>query len=195
MSAEINKSGNVISSISEIAPSMDMQIKILDDKSIWARILHHNNHGGTVLFNKNNAMNIQTEDLYSRLYLIEEFRDKDNNFEFMVIQPEFGENIYRWKQTNNPTNTSSVTGYVNITNSPGGIVYNGNQSLCAASPESSNWWKAVGCFSKYQEGIPGFATKVVKESLDFYVRIDTLPPSNKFSVLNNYMQCKAVIES
>lgn len=166
----------------------DMGTKILNDGSFWVRILHHNNKGGTVLFTSSNVMNIQTEDLYSRLYALEAYRDVSGSFEFMAIQPEISETtIYRWKQSNNPTNTTILTDYVNITNGQGGLVKCSSGTLCAVSTTTSNWWCAVGSYSPHQGGIPGFGNKVVTQSLDLYVRVYINPEQPKFSVNKNFI--------
>lgn len=191
------KETGIISSggFSNIAPIQDMKIKTLSDGSIWARILHHNNKAGTVLFSSSNVMNIQSNDLYSRLNILEEFRNENNMFEFMVIQPELSETtIYRWKQSNNPTNTTTLTDYENIENGQGGLVKCSGNTLCAVSTLTSNWWCAIGCWTAFQGGIPGFGGKVPTESLDFYVRIDTLPQYQQFKIFKNYITAKDFIE-
>lgn len=192
----ISKNGIISTGgFSDHSPTQDMEVKVLDDGSVWARILHHNNQSGTVLFTSSNVMNIQTTDLYSRLYLLEDFRDVDNLFEFMVIQPEFSEStIYRWKQSNNPTNTTTVTGYVNVSNAPSGLVKCSGNTLCAHSTSTSNWWCAVGCYTKFSNGIPGFGGKTVTQSLDFYVRTDTLPQQQQVKIFQNYITAKDFIE-
>ena len=196
MIMRVNKNGVIISDgFSDHSPTQDMEIKVLSDGSVWARILHHNNKSGTVLFSSSNAMNIQTTDLYSRLYLLENFRDINNGFEFMAIQPELSEStIYRWKQSNNPTNTTSVTDYVNITNGEGGLVKCSGNTLCARSTSTSNWWCAVGCWIKYSSGIPGFGGKTVTQSLDFYVRTDTIPQQSQVKIYKNFITAKDFIE-
>ncbi len=209
----IDKNGNIFSSefVEEIKPEFhksgiveasdfyenlifhDMEFKTLSDGSLWARILHHNNKGGTVLFTKDNAINYQSTDLYSRLYALEGYRNIDGKFEFMVIQPDLDANkIYRWKQSSNPVTDSTIAGYENITNGQGGLVKCSNSTYCAVSPTNSNWWCAVGCYTAYQGGIPGFGTNVVTGTLDLYVRIPTI---NKASVYKKqYIASNQIIE-
>lgn len=174
-------------SFSNDFPIMDMEIKALSDGVVFARIFHHNNKSGTVFFTSDNAMDIQTDDLYSRLYLLEEFRDSNGLFEFLAIQPEISETtFYRWKQSNNPTNTSTVADYTNISNGEGGLVKNtnGTKSFMAKSSSDSNWWCAIGCYIKYGTGIPGFGGKTVENSLDLYVRITDIKKLEKFRIYN-----------
>ena len=194
--SKFEKSGIVKAEDISFAPIQDMKIKTLDDGSVWARILHHNNKSGTVVFTSSNVMNIQSIDLYSRLYLLENFRDSNGAFEFIAIQPELSDKIYRWKQTNNPTKSGSISGYVNVQNGLGGLVYGpASQTLMSVSGTTSNWWCAVGCYVNYNNGLPGFDQKIVNQTLDFYVRIDTLPKNSKFNIYNKFIECEDIIEN
>lgn len=197
--SKFNKTGIVENeSIGNNPIIQDMKIKTLNDGSMWARILHHNNKSGTILFTPSNVMDIQTEDLYSRLYMLESFRDSDGSFEFMAIQPNMSENIiYRWKQNNNPTKSGSISGYVDIQNGQGGLVYGpDDKTLMSVGGVSNNWYSAVGCYNSWKSGIPGFVIKGGANTgvLDFYVRIDTLSKSNKFKIYNKHIQCNDIIE-
>lgn len=143
------------------------------DGELWAQILHHNNKSGTVLFTQATADNYTSTDLYSRLYLIEELRGADGSFEFLALQPDDDpSSVYRWKQTNNPNTSTTGTGFVNISNMTGALVKCSGCTLWAISNTTSNWWNAVGCYSAYNGGIPGFGKVVPKGSLDVYVKID-----------------------
>lgn len=194
--SKFEKSGIVKAEDVSFAPIQDMKIKTLNDGSVWARILHHNNKSGTVVFTSSNVMNIQSINLYSRLYLLENFRDSNGTFEFMAIQPELSDKIYRWKQTNNPTKSGSISGYVNVQNGLGGLVYGpASQTLMSVSGTTNNWWCAVGCYINYNNGLPGFDQKIVNQTLDFYVRIDTLPKNNKFNIYNKFIECEDIIEN
>ena len=192
---KISKSGVLATGgFSNIAPTQDMEIKVLSDGSAWARILHHNNKSGTVLFTSSNLMNIQSTNLYSRLYLLECFRDKNGGFEFMVIQPDIDNTIYRWKQSNNPTNTTTLTDYVSVQNGQGGLVKCSGNTLCAVSTSTSNWWCAVGCYTAYNGGIPGFGKKTVTGSLDFYVRTDTMADQSITKAYKDFITSKDFLE-
>lgn len=185
------KSGIITTrSFSNDFPIIDMEIKPLSDGVVFARILHHNNKSGTVRFTSDNVMNIQTDDLYSRLYLLEEFRDSNGLFEFLAIQPEISETtFYRWKQSNNPINTTTVADYTNISNGEGGLVKSGNGiTLIAKSNATNNLWCAIGCYGSYTQnnitGIPGFGGKIVENSLDLYVRITDIKKLERFRIYN-----------
>lgn len=143
------------------------------DGDLWVQILHHNNRAGTKYFTPSNAANHTEEDLYSRLYLTEQLRGADGAFEFLVLQPDDDAGtVYRWIQTNNPNNTTSVTGFKNISNMSGGLVKCSGNTHWAISTSTGNWWNAVGCWTAYNGGIPGFGKKTIKGSLDVYVKLD-----------------------
>lgn len=71
----------------------------------WLEVFYHNNHSGTALFsNKEEAMHtIGNKDKYSILDCLEQYRGKDNKFEFLLEYPiDFPNTYNRWKQTDNP---------------------------------------------------------------------------------------------
>lgn len=191
--SSIYKNGTIVSnSFSNDYPIMDMKLMVTDDNAIFARILHHNNKNGTVLFTPENVLNIQTEDLYSRLYLMEQFRDNDAAFEFIALQPDVDNIVYRWKQTSNPCTESTCTGYQNISNTTAGI------KKCDGCHEGKTFihkndnssWQSIGAYSFYQhsgtetKGIPGWNNQTNTGILDFYVRCDNIKNLNKFSIYN-----------
>lgn len=188
----IYKNGTIISnSFSNDYPIMDMKILITNDNAIFARILHHNNKNGTVLFTPEDVLNIQTEDLYSRLYLIEQFRDNDGAFEFIALQPDIDNKIYRWKQTSNPCTESTCTGYENISNTTAGIkkcdgCHTGKTFI---HKDDDSFWQSIGAYNLFQnnnitnpKGIAGWDKCINTGVLDFYVRCDDIKKLNKFSI-------------
>lgn len=151
------------------------------DGELWVQILYHNNRGGTVLFPKEKADHYTATDLYSRLYLIEQLRDSDGKFEFMALQPDSEPGkIYRWKQTNNPNETTTGAGFQNISNMSGALVKCSGCTHWAISNSTGNWWNAVGCYTAYNGGIPGFGSKVPTGRLEIYVKVD-----KRSSILKN----------
>lgn len=189
--SSIYKNGTIVSnSFSNDYPIMDMKLMITDDNAIFAKIFHHNNKNGTVLFTPENVLNIQTEDLYSRLYLMEQFRDNDGAFEFIALQPDVDNKVYRWKQTSNPCTESTCTGYENISNTTAGI------KKCDGCHEGrtfihindDSFWQSIGAYNFYQtygteiRGIAGWNNSTNPGILDFYVRCDNIKNLNKFSI-------------
>ena len=78
----------------------------------WLEVFYHNNHSGTVLFSsKEEAMHtIGNKDKYSILDCLEQYRGKDNKFEFLLEYPTENPGQYnRWKQIDNPMETKDTT--------------------------------------------------------------------------------------
>ena len=196
--SSIYKNGTIVSnSFSNDYPIMDMKLMVTDDNAIFARILHHNNKEGTVLFTPSNVLNIQEEDLYSRLYLMEQFRGIDGSFEFIALQPDVDNKVYRWKQTSNPCTESTCTGFVNISNSNRGFALLRDSKFpneAFIGKADGSWWQAIGAYKYYRyegteiKGIPGFGGTIAQYVntgiLDFYVRCDNIKNLNKFSIYN-----------
>ena len=54
----------------------------------------------------------------------------------------------------------------------GGLVKCSGNTHWAISTSTGNWWNAVGCWTAYGGGIPGFGSKTIKGSLDVYIKLD-----------------------
>lgn len=173
----------------------DMELRYHPDGSVWARLLHQYCNNAANLFTSSNVENLQTTNLYSRMYMIENFRQADGYFEFMVIQPSHSPNLYyRWKQTNNPIIEGDITGYVNVENSSNGIMKStSGYALCARTASGGDWWCCVGAMNTHNSGIPGFGGNVV-QTLDFYARVDTLNPRVQQTLFNDYITTTEIIE-
>jgi hypothetical protein len=179
-------------SVSERLKTYDMKIDFLEDGSEWARIFYHNNKAKTVLFKSvDECRNTQTEDKYSRLYLIDNFRGSDGKFEFILKYPNNSTGYNRWKQSNNPCNEywphtadvyETVEGYepisISWTSSNWGGLCRQNEnpttlSSCylSGSVGHSNWFYAIGAIGTHYDGIPtwnGSTDSVV----ELWIRID-----------------------
>ena len=178
--------------ISEKLDTYDMKLDTLNDGSVWARIFYHNNKAKTVLFKTvDECRNTQTEDKYSRLYLIDNFRGSDGKFEFMIKYPNNSTGYNRWKQSNNPCNEywphtadvyETVEGYepisISWTASNWGGLCRQNEnpttlSSCylSGSVGHSNWFYSIGAANTHYDGIPtwnGSTDSVV----ELWIRID-----------------------
>ena len=152
----------------------------------WARIFSHNNKSGTVLFsNQAEALSCSTVDKYSILSRIEEFRDANDSFEFLLQYPKDSTTAYnRWKQTSNPTTTKeSVTGYQAVSISwtsnywAGLALSNTTSTLIDGSINHSNWFYAIGAYAKYDTGIPT-GTGSTANVAELWARIDNLSKKN-----------------
>ncbi len=178
------------------------------DNSVWIRIFHHNNPA--------NARFASTNTFSSSVYL-----DADRwfnvsllnmitngTYELMIHQlPASGGTLekYRWVQTKNPMtcafgdvdvadvtiNTSS--GYTALTNY-GGIYYkNSSTYLCVNNGNSGNWMGAVGSWSAWSGGIPGWGKAVTSGYLDLYLRVDNQSAS-LCSIFDTHIQATDFIE-
>ena len=201
--AKAKKNGVFIAEdFSERGKLADMHVKVLPDKSSWARVFYHNNKGGTVLFSSvSEALNSDTENKYSCLYLLDQLKATDGKYEFMLTYPSHSATGYnRWKQTNNPCNefiangdgSATAAGYSAVhidfnTNYWGGLTRQNSSttsiSNCylSGSTGHSNWYHAIGVSSAWNGGMPGPNTAV--EEIELWVRIDTLPLNTKFNIL------------
>ena len=185
----------------------DMETKYFEGAE-WAKIFEHNNHAGTVLFSSvSEALHSETPDKYSRLYLLDSFKNVNNKYEFLLQYPDnFTDKYNRWIQNLNPCNeyitpTSSGTpadGYTAVHvdwtgNHWGGLTRQNSStteitSYCylSGSTGHNNWWYAIASKQAFNGGIPG-PSVVVTARTQLWVRIDNLPEENKFQISKNTM--------
>lgn len=144
----------------------------LSDGSHWQLLLFHYVDNGNNLFTSSNAADCDNFGLYSRLKWIDSFK-YNNLYEFYVIQDG---TQFRWTQTNAPLTTTVVSGFTAIsgyTNPINGICKCSGNTLLATSNSTGNWWRACGCWTIYNGGIPGFGNSVIcKKYLALYARIN-----------------------
>ena len=169
----------------------DNNIYIEPDGSCWARVFHHNNPGGGSFSSSNDfAHSVYIDE--NRWFNVElaNYLDK---WEIMIkgkFTATSNEWKLRWIQQYNPmtatyanvavANITKITtsGYSSSPSTWGGL-YKKNSStyLCANNGNSGNWWGAVGSFSVYQNGIPGWGptgTVTTTGFNDVYLRIDNV---------------------
>lgn len=165
---------NGIFSTEEYFECMPNNIKVLDDGSTWLRILHHN-APSTNLFTSSNCWNYESENLYSNLSILQNLTQTE--YEFLVyekLESSSTESEIRWKQTNNPSTTTSATGFTLISGTAAhlspGLVKSGTQHG-AIDISGNDWWCCCGCYTAYQGGIPGFNGVVKTGYMDLYIRI------------------------
>eukprot|EP00056_Hartaetosiga_gracilis_P020600 m.20567 g.20567 ORF g.20567 m.20567 type:complete len:821 (+) comp8585_c0_seq8:86-2548(+) len=121
-----------------------------------------------------------TQDMYSILDQWEKFQGKSGLISLKLRWPMVL-GAQHWKQTSNPTNSTTVTGYktINVTTTAeqwGGLALNGQDCLLDGSqnpPRSSNWYFTVGSFSVWGGGIPYYDPKVGASTTELYVRSNT----------------------
>ena len=179
----------------------DMEQKYFEGAQ-WAKVFDHNNKGGTAVFSSiAEVKNSNVTNKYSRIYLLDKFKAKDNKIEFLLEYPDDVAGKYnRWKQTNNPCNEfvtqtaagdGKVAGYEAIHvdwtgNYWGGIARQSSDATAFSntyldgSVGHSNWFYAIGSVS-YQGGIPGPGV-VITGRVQLWVRIDTLHDETKAQI-------------
>lgn len=151
--------------------NMEESIMTLPDGSCWQLLLFHYVDNGNNLFTSSNATNCNDFGLFSRLKDINNFKI-GTQYEFYGLQDG---NAYRWIQTNAPMTTTAVTGFSAVSGytSPGaGICKCNGNTVLARTGTTSNWWNAVGCYTKYNGGIPGYAQTICKKYMALYARIE-----------------------
>lgn len=178
----------------------DMALKTTSDGALWARIFYHNVDEGTVMFDSvSEALNTQTTNKYSRLYLISDdttFKGQDNKYEFMLCYPNNTTEYNRWKQSNAPQNVytgtgqgSFVPGYEAIhidwsTNSWGGLERNDSSTSSITytyidgSVGFGNWWYAIAPIQPYEVGMPG-PSYSTWSCVELWVRVGTVTASSQ----------------
>lgn len=157
-----------------------------ENSAAWARVFHHNNHWGNVLFSSANsgaeAKSSNTVDKYSVLGNIANYKNS-SNWEFMLQYPDVSATGYnRWTQTSNPvTSNNTISGYAAVGtptwtgNAWGGLALSSTTSstLIDGSPGDSTWYYAIGAYSAYKGGIPGPNSTMIG-TVNLWSRIDNL---------------------
>lgn len=187
---------NLQNSIPELGnPINNLEIKQAYNAT-WLKVLYHKTHSGATMFaSEAEALSCNSSYKYSLLNKLEDYRNANGEFEFLLEYPsQSGYN--RWKQTSNPTTTEeSVTGYqaVNISwtdNHWGGLCKSSDsETFIDGSVNHSNWFYAIGAYASWNSGIPAASTAV--DEVYLWVRIDNLGKSGwkengfKFDGLND----------
>ncbi len=175
-----------------ILTQYDKQIYTEPDNSQWLHIARHNNPGSSGYFTRDSSWETGVYIDDNRWYDVA-IVNLLNNFEFMVKQKTTSsvtETKYRWIQSINPLKAVyndvkpaavtriTTTGYTD--GSQGGLwKMNSSARLCIANANSSNWYGAIGSWTAYSNGIPGYPnTTITSGYIDLYVRID-----NQFNII------------
>lgn len=163
----------------------------------WLEVFYHNNHTGSVLFDSlEEAMHIVgNKDKYSILDCLEQFRGKDNKFEFLLEYPTDIPGKYnRWKQQDNPAEVREDTslgqyyakGYEPIhidwtDQFWGGLLLCQGSTLINGSIGHLNWHYAIGSLIVWDKNIdnkpaiPGpNRINPIYNDIHLYVRIDNI---------------------
>lgn len=190
-----------------LANTYDKNVYIEPDKSCWIRLFHHNNPA-SVKFASTDTFATKVYKDADRWFNISLCNRLSNSWELMIKQKTTSsatETKYRWIQYYNPMtatfadvdladvtiNTSS--GYSTVSNY-GGIYYkNSSTYLCVNNAVSNNWMGAIGCWTAWGNGIPGWGTTAITTGyLDLYLRIDR--SSDLTSIMQDILISPEIIE-
>ena len=160
------------------------------DGSKWFHVFHHNNPSIN-LFSSSDTFSTgvyKSKDIWFNFNICNKIT---SNWEILLMQyttPFSDLKKYRWIQTANPLTATyadvaaasitknSSNGYATAASSYGGIyLKNSRAYLLANNGNSSNWYGAIGSWTGYQGGIPGYnGATITTGGIDIYVRIDNL---------------------
>jgi hypothetical protein len=188
---------------------LDTNFYVEPDSSVWIRIVHHNNPASSRFASTDTFTSSVYLDGDRWFYASLVNKITNGTYEFMVKQKQAStstEEKYRWIQTKSPfeavyadvsPSSSGITrittsGY-NVNTSSGGI-YKFNSSntfFVITNTSNGNWYGALGSWTVYQNGTPGFPnTTITSGYMDLYLRI-----SQSISLYNtNSISAKEIIE-
>lgn len=190
MSVQICKNGNANANgfSNSILNNYDTNFYVEPDGSVWIRVAHHNNPANAKFANTNSFSSCVYLDT-DRWFNVSLCNVNTNSkWELMYKQKQLAtstEEKYRFIQTVNPmkanfeqtkaTNVTKITDGYN-TSSYGGVFYlNSNSYLVGNNGSATNWFGAIGCWSTWNNGIPGYNGNGIKTGyIDLYYRVDTI---------------------
>lgn len=141
------------------------------DGAKWVEVFYHNTNNNTVWFtDEAEALHCTSEYKYSRLDCLEQYRQSDGKFEFLLEYPEIPDQFNRWKQTDNPATTEEVVGsavtlvngyeaiHIDWSGVFGGLLKhkganNYNRCLIDGCTNSKDWFYCIGCYDNKAENM------------------------------------------
>lgn len=171
------------------------------DGSKWQHVFHHVNPA-SIVFTSTDTFSTGVYKDNDRWFNFNICNKINSNWEILLIQQAtFNSELqkYRWIQSSNPLTatyadvaaaaiTKNTSGYNTSGSGYGGIYNNsdgGKAYLIANNGNNGNWWGAIGSWSRFNGGIPGYSSVVITTgSLDVYIRVDNIPMYANISALN-----------
>jgi hypothetical protein len=199
--ANFRKNGTAnFQSFSDTAPVHDMKLTSLEDGSAWARIHWLDVSSTASWFSASEvAKCTNRSNRYSRMGIVDKFRDVDGKYEFMLRHPQLSSILYnRWTQTSSP-NETTVTGFNKINpigwnDHFGGIRKGTSGSSVYNCDTGTTWYAPIGQTAGWtNSSIPGANGGQLKE-IELWVRIDNLPQEEKFKIYDTFISSKNFIE-
>lgn len=174
------------------------------DDSVWEHVYHHVNPAANIFASSDPFTTgvYKNKDMWFNFQICNEL----TSWEFLLIQNAAVTNNsskFRWVQTKNPLTAAyadvaaanitknTSTGYTSF--SHGGLYHFGtNTYLCTNNGSTSNWWGAIGAWSRHQNGIPCWnGVVVLSGQVDVYVRVDNNIAKfykNNLQICNNFYE-------
>ena len=146
-----------------------------ENNATWIEVMYHN---PTVegFGNEAGAKSKNTLNAYSQLGQLANMK-YNNQYEFMIKADE-ASGYNRWIQTNNPVDTTTVTGYKAVQNSWNtsnfaGLVHCSGETLIAWTTSTGNWWYAIGMYKNRTCPIINSSSLWTTKPVHFYVRAES----------------------
>lgn len=166
----------------ELVGDIYVPVKVFDGAT-WLRVFHHNNLGGTILWDAKEQAGVDkghnSPHKQSILYNLSNYKNSSGKFEFLLEYSD-RDGYNRWIQTSNPTTTiEKVTGYEaikiswNQNNWYGLAKSNSNATFIDGTAGNSNSY-SIGATKTWNNGIPANDSISAKEIVDLWIRIDNL---------------------
>ena len=208
MSVDFNKNGvaTAASFGNAAAPLQEMEIKSLDDGSVWARI-HYLDVSRLVEWFADipEIMKcIDKTNRYSRMGIVDMFKQTNGTYEFMLTYPSLSATLYnRWTQTSSP-NATTGTGFTAVTTAWndhfGPIRLNDTDHAYATyytceNVGTASWFAPIGEYTRWDTTklIPA-ASGTSETSTELWVRIDQLPETSICQIFDNSITATSFIE-
>lgn len=170
----------------------DTTIYTEPDGSKWLRIFHHNNPSVNLFASSDNfaAGVYKNENMW---YYIENVCSSMNHYEFMVKQKNTDtsdEQKFRWVQNVHPVgathdqvqpnNVTRITTEGYTDSGMGGLYVwsntntgTNNARMSISNGTAGNWYGALGCWTAYQGGLPGYPNQNCTTGyIDLYIRFE-----------------------
>lgn len=185
-----------------LSPLYDNNIYMESDGSFWYKIFHHNNPASNMFASTDTftAGAYDSVNCWFNVNYLTKTGVSSGSYELMVNQQlTTGGTVYkyRWIQTIDPmsatyaqtvaANTIYNTGSEYTATGYGGLYRkSGNTYLCGNNGTSSNWWGAIGSWTKFGGGIPAWNGQVVTTGyMDLYIRIQFGDTDGNFKIYNS----------
>lgn len=148
------------------------------DNKTWIRLFHHNNRGGTVLWDsRNQVLNAEGYNNYyktSGLSFLSNFVRSNGYYELMIEYPELGDSAYiTWSQNRNFVNSNDTGTYIGPTSNRLDSTFSGLRKSDSNDTviSSVNNYYHIGALHNSGDGIKG-PRKTITGTVDLWVRLN-----------------------